>query len=672
MAETLDAARAAAESCDWDRAHRLFTELDQEGALSADDLESYSQAAVWTGDFEAAVSLMERAFAAYRERGRPRAGARMAIELCFAHAARGSGAVATGWGERATQLLESEPPCAEWARLLDIGGVRAMLFDHDPAGAVELFSQAVAMAKEAGDHNAEKLAQAHLASALVQCDETDRGMRLVDESMTAAICGELDAVTTARVYCLTISLSQALGDVRRAREWADEALRCSARPGMADFPGDCRLHRAEITRLQGDWDGAESEIERAIPEMERWDRHHAAQGWYELGEIALRRGDLARAAAALTRATAQGHDGLPGLARLRLLEGEAATAGAMLDDALRALGHADAPRQAQLLPVLVEVRLAQGRADAAGEALARLEELAARYPTVGLRATAAAAGAMAAATGDDRDAAAEAARQAVGLWREAEAPYETALAQVVHGEACRRLGQPALARLEAEAAVATFEGLGAARDRARAEALLASLADVGAGERDDFTFMFTDVVDSTKLLAAMGDAAWTQVVDWHDRTIRSLLARSAGSEVKQRGGGDGFFAVFDSPGRAVECALAIQAEFARHRSQHGFAPHVRIGVHRAEATRKDGDYFGLGVHAAARVAESAGADEVVVSVATLDGVEPGQPPSRRESRAMKGLPEPVEVAVFASSAMADAGAEAGGVESPAAGPPALG
>ncbi len=661
MSASLTDARAAVEEYDWGTALRSFRELDADDRLSAADLERYSEAALWTGDVEGAVSVMERAFKAHLEGEDSRGAARAAIELCIAHAVRGSGAVASGWGERAFKLLESEPPCSEWARLLVIAGSRALRVEHDPPVAADFFEQAIAMARDAGDGNTQALGQVHLAHALVQQGMPDEGTRLIDEAMTAAICGELDPVTTARVYCFTISLSQATGDVRRAREWSDEAIRCSTRPGMADFPGDCRLHRAELTRLQGDWDAAQAEIERAIPEMEQWDRHHVAQGWYELGEIALRRGDRDAAAEAFTRATGEGHDGLPGLAHLRLLEGDPASAEAMLAGALESLGQSDAPRQAQLLPVLVEACLAAGHEDEAQVALTRLEEFSSQYQTIGLRAAAATARAIVALADGDGEAegAARAAREAISLWREAEAPYETAVAQLLHAEACRRLGQTSLARHEAEAARAVFDGLGAVRDRARAQALLTLDDDSEAQDRAPFTFMFTDVVDSTKLVAAMGDTQWSNVIGQHNRTIRSLLDAHRGTEVKQRGGGDGFFVVFDEPAHAVACALSIQSDFARHRAQHGFAPHVRIGVHRAQATHRDGDYFGLGVHAAARVAESAGADEVVVSVTTLDGIDAGQEPTRRESRAMKGLPEPVEVAVFGSSAMGDAHRQAG-------------
>src|SRR4029079_11793696 len=100
------------------------------------------------------------------------------------------------------------------------------------------------------------------------------GRSLVAEGVISAVSGLLGAVMTARVYCNTISLCQALGDIRRASEWTEQALVCSTRPGMGDSPGDWRMHRAEITRLRGDWAGAESELRVAMVALERYDPGH--------------------------------------------------------------------------------------------------------------------------------------------------------------------------------------------------------------------------------------------------------------------------------------------------------------------------------------------------------------------------------------------------------------
>ena len=133
--------------------------------------------------------------------------------------------------------------------------------------------------------------------------------------------------------------------------------------------------------------------------------------------------------------------------------------------------------------------------------------------------------------------------------------------------------------------------------------------------------MFTDIVDSTRLVAEMGDVGWSTVLHAHDRTVRDLLAQYGGSEVKQRGGGDGFFAVFTTPTDAIDCAIAIQQRFAEHRDTHGFAPKIRIGVHEADALQSGNDYAGLGVHEAARIAAHADGGTILTSHTTATAAE---------------------------------------------------
>lgn len=91
----------------------------------------------------------------------------------------------------------------------------------------------------------------------------------------------------------------------------------------------------------------------------------------------------------------------------------------------------------------------------------------------------------------------------------------------------------------------------------------------------------------------MGDAEWSSALRSHDRTIRDLLATHNGFDVKQRGGGDGFFAVFESPVDAIECTIAMQREFAERRID-GFAPEIRIGVHETDSLLSGNDYADLG------------------------------------------------------------------------------
>jgi class 3 adenylate cyclase len=124
------------------------------------------------------------------------------------------------------------------------------------------------------------------------------------------------------------------------------------------------------------------------------------------------------------------------------------------------------------------------------------------------------------------------------------------------------------------------------------------------------TVLFTDIVDSTRRAAEMGDRGWRFLLDRHDQLVRRSLERHRGREVKHMG--DGFLATFDGPARAIRCA----ADVARAAGSLGLQ--VRAGLHTGELELLDHDLGGLAVHIAARVMDRAAPSEVLVSSTVKD------------------------------------------------------
>jgi class 3 adenylate cyclase len=239
----------------------------------------------------------------------------------------------------------------------------------------------------------------------------------------------------------------------------------------------------------------------------------------------------------------------------------------------------------------------------------------------------------------DTEAAIASLRQGVRTWCEVDAPYEAAEARVRLARALSADGDDAGARLELKAAARAAEEIGAVVD-----------LDIAAprpepATRTLRTFFFSDIVDSTRLAEAMGDATWEQLLRWHDRILRAEFARWRGEEVKH--GGDGFFVAFRQPDDGIACATAIQRALARHRTDHGFAPTVRIGLHAGEATARDNDYFGSAVTRAARISAAAGAGEVLVSADLLGACELTTPVAGERILQLKGIAEPVPAVLIA-------------------------
>ncbi len=146
------------------------------------------------------------------------------------------------------------------------------------------------------------------------------------------------------------------------------------------------------------------------------------------------------------------------------------------------------------------------------------------------------------------------------------------------------------------------------------------------------TVLFTDIVDSTTLAASGGDRAWRSLVEQHHHTVRGALARHRGTEMDTAG--DGFFATFDGPARAVRCALAAIE------SLRDLPLEIRAGIHTGEVQTIDGKAGGIAVTLGARIAGVAGPSQVIVS-STVKDLVAGSGLSFEDvgERELKGVPD---------------------------------
>jgi class 3 adenylate cyclase len=476
---------------------------------------------------------------------------------------------------------------------------------------------------------------------LVDSGRVDEGWSLMEEVSAAAAGGELGGYTTGAVFCNTVAMCRDLADYRRGSEWSDAARRWCERQAINGFPGVCRVHRGEIMRLLGAWPEAAAEVRRARDELSDFSPAHAAAANHELGEVLLRMGDLGGAEDAFRQAHELGEDPQPGLALLQLARGKVDAAAASIR---RSVDEAAFDRfaRARMLPVQAEIARAAGDAETARAAAEELARIAGQVRSPAIRAAAEWSAGHEALLAGDGSGAARRLRQARRLWNEVGAPYEAAKAGAVLAEAHLAEGDPEAARIEAEAAHAAFERLGAGPDRDRSAALLDRIRSSTSGTpaRAQRTFLFTDVVGSTALLEAIGDEAWSDLRRWHDDALRACFLEHGGAEIDHAG--DGFFVAFPDAPSALVCAVEIQRMLAKHRQTHGFAPQVRIGMHATEASQEGQGYTGLGVHTAARIAALAGRGEIVASASTVDGLPAVRASEAHEIR-LSGIADPVSI-----------------------------
>ena len=451
----------------WVLAHESLAEADRATSLGADDLELLARSAYMLGRDDDYVAALERAHRAHFDADRALPAARCAFWIGLTLFLRGETAPATGWFARAKRLVDREDgDCAERGYLLTalcLERMAARDYEAVYAGAAE----AAAIGERCGDRDLAAFARMDQGCALLNLGRTDEGRRLVDETMVSVTAGELSPIAAGLVYCNTISFCQDAHELRRAREWTAALSRwCEQQPDMVAHTGICHVHRAELMTLGGAWEDALGELRRLGERLGGGMVNQAAMGpaAYQQGELLRLRGDFDAAEAAYREASRLGREPQPGLALLRLAQGNVGAAAASIR---RALGEATQPlKRGALLPAYVEIMLAENDVEAARVAWRELAEIAGRHQSDALDAAAAQAeGAVRLAEGD-ADAALAATRRAWNLWEELKAPYEAAGARVLVGLACRGLGDEDTAALELEAAREAFAELRAAPDLA--------------------------------------------------------------------------------------------------------------------------------------------------------------------------------------------------------------
>jgi DNA-binding CsgD family transcriptional regulator len=476
----LEQGREAFERQAWGAAYELLRAAGEEAPLEPEDLERAGRAAYLTGRDEDYLALFERAFHERMRRGDPERAALDGFWLVFGLMTRGEWARAGGWIARARGAIdEGRRDCVARGYLLVPEGLQALL-TGDPEKAYTTFTEEREIGKRFADPDLLTLAGFGQGQALIAMGRIAEGIAVFDEVMVGVTGGEASAMVTGLVYCGVIAACMETFDPRRAQEWTTALNHwCDSQPDLVPFHGHCLVHRAQIMQIHGAWLDALEELRQAFERFTKAGHPAVGDALYEQAEVHRLRGDLDTAEQAYCQATQFGRDAQPGLALLRLQQGQADRASAGIR---RALDETVEPaRRPRLLSAAVEIALECKDVEGARSAAAELAELAAERDVTLLNAMAAQARSAVLLAGGDPRGALPAARRAWSLWQQLEAPYEAARARVVVGMACRSLGDEDAARMELDAARQVFERLAAAPDLARVEALTGRAPSRGAG-----------------------------------------------------------------------------------------------------------------------------------------------------------------------------------------------
>lgn len=478
-ADTLDRAREAFERQAWTEAHARLSAADRDAPLPPEDLERLAVAAHLLGKDSECWDVWTRAHQGFLESGSVERAVRCAFWLADTLLSRGEQARGGGWVARARRLLDdSRLECVEQGYLLLPAGFQCIVAG-DCARAAATFGEAARLGGRFANPDLVALARHGQGRALIRMGRTDEGVALLDEAMVAVEARELSPIVVGQVYCSVLAGCLEIFDLRRAREWTAGMSRwCESQPDLMAYTGECLVRRAEILQLHGAWTDALDAAARAHARgSQARDQVPIGAACYQQAELHRLRGEFEEAEEGYRQASRCGRKPQPGLAWLRLAQGQvdaAATAIRLaLDEATERRGRA------RLLPAHVEIMLAARDIPAARASSDELSRMAVDLDAPLLRALAGQArGAVLLAEGDSQAALADL-RRAWSAWQEIEAPYETARVRVLVGLAYRERGDDDAAEMELDAARWVFRELGARPDVARVDAL--SPRAVGAG-----------------------------------------------------------------------------------------------------------------------------------------------------------------------------------------------
>ncbi|CCH87953.1 Putative response regulator receiver protein [Modestobacter italicus] len=465
----VERARSAVAGGDWAEAFDLLTGADAEGVLTAADLPLLAEVAYAAGRLDVTIEVWERAYATYLQAGDLDAAAgaavRVAMHLLFDTALM---APVRGWSARADELLagRTTSPVHAW-----LGVVRAYerMLSGDLTGARPWARQAIDVGS-ACDPAACAIGRVAEARLLILDGDVQQGLSLLEQAGVSTVSGELDPLSTGVVYCEVVCALQGLAQYDLAEQWTEAMERWSQTDATGSLHGRCRVHRAEILRLRGACAEAEAEALIACEELRPYLGRELGWPLTELGRIRLHRGDVEGAEEALLAAHRAGWDPQPGLSLVRLAQGDVATAAAAIRDALAhpvRLPWKERPpdndlQRVPLLEAQVLTELAAGDVDRARSAAAELEVTAARYGSTALAAGAALARARMRLADGDAVGAELASTEAVRLWSQIGAPYETAVARTTLADAHTASGNEHRAALERRSAQVVFAAVRAA------------------------------------------------------------------------------------------------------------------------------------------------------------------------------------------------------------------
>jgi len=451
----------------WEAACAEYAAADAEEPLAVEDLEAFAEAAQVSARGDEAVALLHRVFDLRVGADELDDAAQVAFWLWWALLNNNEVVRASGWLKKTSRTLGPDMAASLWLRIPE-AMFHGTTGNHSRAG--ELLRAIV----DDGQGEVVPWALCMWGQTLIDEGRLQEGLDRLEEAMAILLTHGLSPRVTPWIYCAAVRGCCLARDFARARDWNRSMARwldsLSSLGGA--YLGNCRIYRSRLMFLNGAWPDALDEIAAVCTDLDGYAGWVCGHAFYQLGEVRRLRGEWDAAEDAYRRAAEHGCPTQPGLALLRLAEGDIDAASAGVRRALTEV-TAKADRL-DLLKAAVTIHLEEGHIEAARDAVTEFGEITGELTTPAIEAeTSAVRGALALSEGDPGSAL-PLLRRAVGTWQEQGAPHEVAKLNVLIGQACRALDDHDGARLEFSAARETFERLGARPDLAQLDRIVAA------------------------------------------------------------------------------------------------------------------------------------------------------------------------------------------------------
>lgn len=456
------AARDAYSRGDWRGAYDLFGRA-QESELTTDDLSSYGMAAWRLGHGRQSMQLSEQAFNRLISAGEVHDAAMKAVEVALQWFNGGDLTIARVWLNRARRLHDKDPDDQILAYVLYVDSLVAIDEGRNDVAAERADElHEVTQRLDLPGFNA--LCSTASGVAMIPFARTSEAFAQLDEAMMPVLADQVPVDWAGDIYCAVIYECHRLADLSRMKTWfeAMEQWRTGPQVSASWYGTTCEFHKMDLHSATKDYRQVEERLVNALTAMGDFPAT-AGKGYYELGEIRRRQGNIDGARAAFTKARELNRDPQPGEALLRCQLGE--TAPAANDLRIGIDSEHDPINRVRLLPAAVEIALARDRVDEADQYCAELEAAAEKFDSPGFRAWALQArGEVLVKQGREAEAL-PLLQDALRRYRNTQCRYEMAQVYDAMSQARRACGDTTGAESDTASAESIYQQLGAESSR---------------------------------------------------------------------------------------------------------------------------------------------------------------------------------------------------------------